>query len=213
MDSDYSMCRHYSTEQGDLLDVAFIDRGALWDRTRRFEGAEISFSGESTAWPRPYFVHPDNEQWYLQPGHPPIPFDAKIEDHEYEVVHGRLKESDVTHLLSLEEAAREEREELREMQPCEYLSPSSDAAGPDGAGEDPRVKNPQDLENCLTAVVSHLSSLDVFRWSCTVMCMPLGVLEALKKAPGLTTLHLDLISERFTTHARECPQISVCISS
>lgn len=60
-EGDCWACLPYNSNYGTMLDMAFIDRGALWDSAKHFLGAR-----DQEPHGRGYFVHDDVE--YLQPG-------------------------------------------------------------------------------------------------------------------------------------------------
>lgn len=67
-----------------------------------------------------------------------------------------------------------------------YLVPtqpslSVSGKGPDGFGEDKRIKNVEQLNECLSEVVESLANLEAFRWATFVMSVPEGVMQALEK--------------------------------
>lgn len=57
MNGDCFACKSYPKEHGSLLDMAFIDRGALWERTRRACGAPIEYQDPDSLRPSAYFRH------------------------------------------------------------------------------------------------------------------------------------------------------------
>lgn len=64
--------------------------------------------------------------------------------------------------------------------------------GPDGDGEDVRVKSAADFVQCITEVVSMLSRLQTFGWETHVTPMPEGVFAVLKQLGTLKDLRLVL---------------------
>lgn len=71
------------------------------------------------------------------------------------------------------------------------------ANGPDGEGPDERIKNVSDFNSCITEVVAMFApTLSDIAWDCTVTHMPDGVFEALKRAPHLKSLDLNLSVRR-----------------
>lgn len=68
-------------------------------------------------------------------------------------------------------------------------------SGPDGKGEDARIRNPCQLESCLVDVLTRLTSLEEFMWDTPVMPLPRGAVPVLAARKTLArldiTLHLD----------------------
>lgn len=78
------------------------------------------------------------------------------------------------------------------------------ADGPDGDGEDKRIKSPEQLIDCGVEVVDKLKSLEKFNWTTPVLPMPEGVFQALANlTTPLTSLHLDLTKARSSVSACE----------
>lgn len=155
---DGDRCEPYPKSCGSTLDVAFIDRGALWDCLREFCGSEMQGRLKGS-----YFLHKDNA--YVQPGEPaPLDHDAKCAGYE-----------------DWSKAC------------CEaYSTPriNINRSGPDGLGEDPRIKSAEDFYACIAEVVSQLPSLRSFSWDSGTAPPPASVFEALQKLPTLQQLHL-----------------------
>lgn len=84
----------------------------------------------------------------------------------------------------------------------EFVEPL-DADGPDGKGEDRFIKTPDQLENCLTEIVSQLTSLQTFEWQSPVMAMPIATCSALATVQTLTSLHLSFAEHRSTVYLGE----------
>lgn len=197
MNGDYRRCDPYSAEHGSLLDMAFIDRGALWEQTRKQHRCKIDFFNYHSTRPIAYFKH--NEHIYVEPGEPPVtPWNLPIKDQEYELTHGVLPDLDGMRLIEYQY----ERTQPGDMPP--YLGPNADAQGPDGNRKDARIKSTVDFNACFGEIASKLApTLEVFRWACPVGPVPMSVLEALKLAPKLRSLHLEMVVYRNTVHAGE----------
>lgn len=88
----------------------------------------------------------------------------------------------------------------------DWSTPLQGGKGPDGDGEDERVKDPQELQGCITEIVERLPLLEVFDWSTGIMPMPRGVFNALSKLESLTSLAVQVESqwERCLIHNCEC---------
>lgn len=86
----------------------------------------------------------------------------------------------------------------------DWLTPLQGASGPDSAGEDPRIKTPEQLVDCLTDVVERLTSLEEFEWGTSTMPMSPGVFEALSKLTTLSSLHLTLSTLQPRWQVHEC---------
>lgn len=177
MDHDFDKCCPYSEEHGSLLDMAFIDRRALWDRAQMATGARVarSYSSQGTA----CFAFDHDGVSYRQPGF------SFAYDH---------CEKDVHNCSSC----------IHRGRTWQTRKSKEEGTGPDGKGEDPRIKNPDQLLECFTEVVSQLSSLETFQWSCAVMPMPQGVFDALKEAQQLSSLTLTMTLYRGAVQACEC---------
>lgn len=154
----------YPDAHGSALDMAFIDRGALWDETREAFGAEIMDSVGCS-----HFVHQDVV--YFQPGDPREDSDGP---------------------------------------PAIHVNRS----GPDGKGEDPRIKSARDFNEAMTEIVAQIApTLQSFSWSCQVTPMSLGTFEALKGARELRHLHTDLWFPRKFQHCKySCDECSSHVS-
>lgn len=76
--------------------------------------------------------------------------------------------------------------------------------GPDGKGEDCRIKNPTQLIDSIVEVVAQLSVLETFHWDTEIMPMPAGVFDALAKLKSLTALHVSMSSARGNVDSCEC---------
>lgn len=176
MNGDCDKCQPYSQEHGTLLDMAFIDRGALWNGIRHEFMPSI----------RP--VSPEDDEYeggeygtrfyfelggvkYLEPG---LPCDSEAAQHM------RINTKNFSK-LGYDRVA--------------YHAIA--ASGPDGVGPDKRIKNVNNFNTCITEVVALLApSLRQLDWESTVAHMPTGVFEALQSAPSLNSLHLDLSVQR-----------------
>lgn len=141
----------YPSEHGTLLDMAFVDRGALWDRMRKEHGAEMQRSLRYS-----WFKH--NGVSYNQPGKPPP------------------------------------------SQGGTGPSINIQRSGPDGNGEDPRIKSVEDFNNCVTEIVAQLSELRALRWKTHVTPIPFSAFEALKSAQSLEELTTNLWFAREYKH-------------
>lgn len=97
-----------------------------------------------------------------------------------------------------------EHQGVRYTQPGSAQWPSVGGSGPDGLGDDLRIKCPRDFEDCLTEIVTQLKSLKKFKWCCDSLPPPLPVFEALKQARGLRELDVLLRYSREFQH-REYP--------
>lgn len=74
--------------------------------------------------------------------------------------------------------------------------------GPDGNGEDIRIKSAAEYNECLVEVVGRLTSLETFGWCTPCSPMPLEVCNALAKLSTLKTLHVLVSSDRSNVHDR-----------
>lgn len=84
-------------------------------------------------------------------------------------------------------------------------APREGADGPDGDGEDERIKTPEQLIDCAVEVVGKLASLQKFSWTTPVLPMPAGVFQALSNlTTPLNSLHLDLTKARSHVQACKC---------
>lgn len=88
----------------------------------------------------------------------------------------------------------------------DWLSASTERVGghgPDGEGEDRVVKNADDFNSTAIEIVTQLSSLETFKWSCNVASLPAPACEALKQCT-LTSLTYGYIERgRESIHACE----------
>lgn len=71
-----------------------------------------------------------------------------------------------------------------------YRGPNLDRSGPDGNGEDSRIKSPDDFNSCLGEIAARLSSLEVLVWACPAALLPSSVFEALRHGKKLKKLNL-----------------------
>lgn len=140
--NDTEACKPPDEEHGSVLDMAFVDRGALWDRKRAECGSTVYVSRAARV---SYFSQ--RAYLYVQPG----------------TFSKRNKAS---------------------------INP--DRSGPDGVGQDPRIKSPKDFNQALDEIVPRFSCLTSFNWQCEATPMPLRVFQALQKAQPLTRLHTAL---------------------
>lgn len=184
MNEDEDKCEPYPDEHGSLLDMAFIDRGALWQSMRSVQDHPLLFYPREAIRPFVYFTE-GGENWD-QPGYAlNHPLEVEVEAREYRIKRAKLEPQDEKHLEERENARRASTKIIYENH-----WPHTNASGPDGNGMDLRIKSPQDFRECLSEVVAQLSSLSLFSWGSKIVCVPLGAFEALKAAPRLT--HLDI---------------------
>lgn len=78
-----------------------------------------------------------------------------------------------------------------------------ECGGPDGRGKDALVKTADDFNDCVTEIVSQLSSLEAFCWYATVASMPMGVYNALAKLGNFKALHVVMSRYGGNVHARQ----------
>lgn len=179
MNDDIDDCHTYCSEYETVLDMAFIDRGALWERTRQNMGAELKFQHwYRECWQRAYFTGEDWRPRHYEPGHaasPPLLYNQEIET---------LSEEQKSTLRQAE------RERHRIGEPPPYLEANRDVSGPDGKGEDARIKSSSDFHSAFGEIVARLASLEVFVWASPATPLPVSVLDALKQARNLKKLHL-----------------------
>lgn len=183
MNGDVSRCRPYGEEHGTLLDMAFIDRGALWDRIREENEYEVQveMSGEMGQLSITYFVDDDGREYY-EPG-----FKYLAEEDE-----PRTDQETTTNHLA--------------MTSYDTRGPNEERSGPDGKGlekAEGRIRNAQEFNEALAFIASQMTSLEAFRWCSPVANTPAGVFEALSKLQILTAFRIRIVSERSQPLARE----------
>lgn len=76
-------------------------------------------------------------------------------------------------------------------------------SGPDGKGEDRLIKSAQQLTDCLTEIVSQLTSLETFVWRTRHYEMPPGVIDALAKLITLKRCEMLAVSLEGDIHLGE----------
>lgn len=163
MNVDSRYCEPYPKEHGTLLDMAFIDRGELWDRARQEFGGLLR-GNRAEGW---YFDHDGTR--YNQPGM------------ESELVLGKFKDDQPTSM---------------EPEDVESLAINKERSGPDGLGEDARIKSAKDFDDVFSEVAAQLTSVQSFQWQSRVTPMPVGVFEALRTAKHLAAFHFNLAVNR-----------------
>lgn len=83
--------------------------------------------------------------------------------------------------------------------------------GPDGWGEDTRIKTPQQFNESIVEVVSQLTSLQSFAWDAAGIPVPQGAFDALRKLDELKSLRLNMSVHRCSVQMRESSSCSsVC---
>lgn len=84
--------------------------------------------------------------------------------------------------------------------------PRQGGKGPDGFGEDRLIKTPEQLNDCLSEVIEHLSRLETLGWSCAVTQMPQRACRALAKLDTLRNMCYTMYAWRGTVHLGEYSQ-------
>lgn len=89
------------------------------------------------------------------------------------------------------------------ISPADYdWQSGTGARGPDGTGEDSRIKNVEQFTQCIIDVVLSLPSLQMFGWECPITSMPAEVFNALTQLKTLTDLRL--VSPSYRSHLADC---------
>lgn len=168
MNGDFNRCDPYPREYGTLLDMPFIDRGALWIETKkkfglRKERVPPEHEEYQEGGTRYYFVLDDES--YFQPG-----------------------------IVTRSETAKRRLHRTQHPSKIGYGKTSKHATaadGPDGEGPDKRIKNVSDFNNCATELMVMLTpTLVEFEWSSCISHMPTAVFENLKAGSGIKILGL-----------------------
>lgn len=73
-------------------------------------------------------------------------------------------------------------------------------AGPGCKGEDPRIKNAEDFNSCITEIVTRLTSLKVFHWETEITPIPLRVFRVLRDERELKALETSFWCWRSFRH-------------
>lgn len=187
---DYCTCEPYAEEYGSLLDMAFMDRGAVWEEHRqRLRARPLSafFQGNVDDEPHSSFVH--NGVVYIEPGGPSPGASA------------RAAASQADAEAMADPIVRAGYSDSMERKFFPYAGPNINRSGPDGKGQDLRIRNVQEFNDSLVEIVAQLQSLDTFAWQCPVTPMPVGVFRALKNGKKLASLKLDMDCKRKNVHA------------
>lgn len=181
MNEDYHRCNPYSEEHGTLLDMAFIDRGALWERIRDENNCKARSRYVKHRFNRPTNFFELDEATYLEPGELPRSAD---EDNRF---------SDYNELLDDDEWRAANREwDLVEHSCYPYAGANINRSGPDGKGEDRRIKNASDFISCMEELMIQIApTLVNFGWWCPVTQITPRIFEALKDAKELSILYPD----------------------
>lgn len=214
MNGDFEKCSPYPNEHGTVLDMAFVDRGALWEETRqsvalrseavgsdlgrRINYRVLAVGGERS----PYFWW---EESYYEPGHESRAPDAKVCEQDCRLMTPREQLRVV--------ASRGQTAHLPNDPHDAYRGPNLDRSGPDGQGEDPRIKNADDYNACVSEVVGRLSALKVFSWRSPVSPVPASIMDGLKKANKLSMLSLLLQESRNSASMGELERWMLDLSS
>lgn len=85
----------------------------------------------------------------------------------------------------------------------DYDAPRVGTHGPDGDGEDKRIKNAEDFNSCILEIVSKLSCLETFGWSSIVTPIPVEVFAVLANLSNLTSFHTAMSTHRNNLSACE----------
>lgn len=166
---------HYPADHGSLLDMAFRNRSRMWETFARKHRCEIlqhdSESEEES--------DSDGENYASI-------FKGK---RHYFRHNGQTFEQPGEHPFAMP-GHRTLTDMLKPTDGRKFL-----VSGPDGKGEDRRIKSPVQFYECLNEVVAQLTSIETFGWCSHIAPMSSEVYNVLKRLPNLQNLHV-----RFSAH-------------
>lgn len=176
MDDDFGTCEGYTKEEaGSLLDLAFVDRQSLWEGLLHKHNGKLECYGGTE--------DEDCTEGFTKW------FDR---DERRYVAPGWTP-------------SFERQEDGRVWKEYDPHTRNKRGNGPDGDGEDKLIKSSAEFNDCVTEIVSQLtSSLQTLGWECPVTTMAAEAVDALAKLKSITALHIDVSTCRGLVHACEC---------